>query len=201
MIDNTSCLFVSGSSGSRYKVLVSFAGKATKYGGIRRFELKRTLDRIFPEWDKYFLVDLESAWYQRGLSGLTHDIPSTASLLAQYLEGYQYIAMVGISAGGYAAILFGSLLGADKVVAFQPQTIISCRKYGRRYNNLRRHVNDKTHYLLFGDSSVADPSDPHHISHCYNIAAPNVEIREMQGINLRELRDSGELDRILIEAI
>ena len=41
---------------------------------------------------------------------------------------YKRIVGLGCSAGGYAAILYGQLLGIDKVLAFSPQTVLTERK-------------------------------------------------------------------------
>lgn len=73
----------------------------------------------------YFIKDHLQAWYQRGLLGLSHDVPSTVEALARITAGDSPdLRTFGTSAGGFAAILFGVLLKARKVVAFSPQTII-----------------------------------------------------------------------------
>jgi esterase/lipase len=47
-----------------------------------------------------------------------------------YLEGiikinkYDNICFIGNSMGGYAAILFGTLLNIDNIISFAPQTFI-----------------------------------------------------------------------------
>ena len=38
---------------------------------------------------------------------------------------YKKIVAIGSSAGGFAAILFGTILKLQKIIAFNPQTIIS----------------------------------------------------------------------------
>ena len=74
----------------------------------------------------YFIKDHTQAWYQRGLLGLSQNIPSTVDVLTRLTaQSAHDIRCFGASAGGFAAILFGNLLKARKVVAFSPQTILN----------------------------------------------------------------------------
>ncbi len=53
-------------------------------------------------------------------------IPQVAEHLEGLIAGHQIdrLVVVGTSAGGYAALIFGSLLGADRVLCFGPQTTL-----------------------------------------------------------------------------
>lgn len=74
----------------------------------------------------YFVKDHAQAWYQRGLLGLSHDVPSTCDVLAQVLPREKNdLRCFGTSAGGFAAIMFGAFLKASKIVAFSPQTLLT----------------------------------------------------------------------------
>lgn len=67
-----------------------------------------------------FLRDIFKQWY---LGGINQDIDSPQKLyewLKEETDDYK-IETVGSSAGGYAAILYGVLLGARKILAFNPQ--------------------------------------------------------------------------------
>lgn len=76
---------------------------------------------------KIFVRDLKQCWYQEGLVGLSHDIPSTARYLEQWLKEInpKTVYFVGNSMGGFAAIMFSSMMDVDHVIAFSPQTFIS----------------------------------------------------------------------------
>ena len=70
-----------------------------------------------------FLRDHAGAWYHRGVAGVGPDIASVAEHLRALTAGQGEVVMVGNSAGGYGALLFGALLGCE-VHAFAPQTFI-----------------------------------------------------------------------------
>ena len=86
---------------------------------------------------------------------------------------------IGVSAGGYGVILFGSLCNSvNYVISFIPQTIIP-NAINPKYANIKNVINKKTSYLLYGDKSIEDINSKHHILQCNNIAEfPNVEIIE-----------------------
>lgn len=75
---------------------------------------------------RVFVRDLRQAWYHRGLSGeeatLMDVVDSLRELIAR--SEVERLVVIGNSAGGYAALVFGTLLGADTVVCFSPQTVL-----------------------------------------------------------------------------
>lgn len=75
--------------------------------------------------NKLFVRDPSMRWYLAGIEGLGDDVASTAAALREHVDRLQPSAVVtvGQSMGAYAAILYGVLIGADKVVAFGP---LSC---------------------------------------------------------------------------
>ena len=117
---------------------------------------------------------------------------------------------MGTSGGGYAAILFGSLCKVSNVVAFIPPTKLSNPKY-KEYQDLNLIINPTTHYLLYGDVNIKHIDDPHHITHCERLThytpsdishEHNVEKREnvtlvKTCVDLKRLRDSGEIKSII----
>ena len=74
--------------------------------------------------DRLYVRDVSDAWYNKGLKFLTTDIDSTVEYLKNLSKNYSEICCIGSSSGGYAALLFGSLLQAKKILAFSPQTLI-----------------------------------------------------------------------------
>ncbi|MBN2816381.1 MAG: tetratricopeptide repeat protein [Campylobacterales bacterium] len=72
-----------------------------------------------------FVKDFKQCWYQKGLSGKTHDINSSIAYLQSFIpETSKELITLGASAGGYAAIRFGVGLEANRIMAFSPQTLI-----------------------------------------------------------------------------
>jgi hypothetical protein len=67
-----------------------------------------------------FLRDIKKQWY---LNGINHEINSVERLLEflkEVTKGFKIIT-IGSSAGGYAAVLFGQLLSAQSIFAFNGQ--------------------------------------------------------------------------------
>lgn len=75
---------------------------------------------------QFYLRDQENRWYQDGVAGLGQSIADTATALGAKLKETpsKQVVTLGNSMGGYAAILFGILTKADRVIAFAPQTFI-----------------------------------------------------------------------------
>lgn len=75
-----------------------------------------------------FLNNGINAWYQNEIPNFSADVHDTANKIKKYSEllDCNEIIMVGVSMGGYAAILFGCLLNA-KVLAFSFDTVLKHR--------------------------------------------------------------------------
>jgi len=75
---------------------------------------------------RLFVRDLRQAWYHDGLPGYGDSLLESAGALRSLLAGLEVnrLVVVGGSAGGYAALAYGTLLGADEVLSFSPQTVI-----------------------------------------------------------------------------
>lgn len=72
-----------------------------------------------------FVRDVYKQWYLEGVNSACDTVEKTLSLLKKHLEGCASCVCVGSSAGGFAAVLFGSLLGAERILAFNPQFTLS----------------------------------------------------------------------------
>ena len=105
-------------------LLVAFGGIQ---GGIGMppFEFFRITSTIRTK--RLFLRDLRQAWYHEGLPGYASTFTELAAALSHMAGQHRFDRLVatGVSAGGYAALAFGTLLGADRVLAFSPQTVIT----------------------------------------------------------------------------
>lgn len=178
-------------------LIVSFGGMAQQFGGILPFEFLNFLNKHFINFDKYFFIDKNLKHYHLGIKDITKNIDETIDYLKNIIKNYKKVIFLGTSAGGYAAILFGSLLKINKVIAFIPQTFLDKNKnFDKRYINLNKIINNETEYFIYGDLSNRDPL--HHINHLDNISGfTNVYLFKKQSLNLKEMRDSGELFDIL----
>ena len=109
---------------------------------------------------------------------------------------------MGVSAGGYASILFGSLLGVTHVISFIPRTILKYNYIDEKYKDLKKTINNKTKYIIYGDTSNKNIDGNHHISQCENLQSfKNVSLIKKEYINMKELRDKGEIKNLIDKII
>lgn len=105
-------------------LLVAFSGH---WGHLAMpvFEFGRLTEHI--EASRLLLREPYRAWYHRGIPEAGPDILSICSLLERHMREVRPGSVVafGVSAGGYAALLFGALLGFDEVHALAPQTTLT----------------------------------------------------------------------------
>ncbi|MFB6341489.1 hypothetical protein ACE1ET_07190 [Saccharicrinis sp. FJH62] len=71
-----------------------------------------------------FIRDIKKQWYLEGINKETDSIEKVLELLKKETKGYRIITM-GSSAGGFAAVLFGSMLDAETILTFNGQFFIS----------------------------------------------------------------------------
>jgi hypothetical protein len=88
------------------------------FGATRRLEA-----RAGGKLNRILIRDIANAWYHRGVPGLGGHVDDVAASLRTLVRAIRpgTVATVGQSDGGYAAIMFGMLLGAERIVAFGPQ--------------------------------------------------------------------------------
>ncbi len=109
-------------------LLVTFAGMGWK-DSIPTFIFYNFL-KSYTNIDKLFLRDINCRYYISGLKNSTSTFEETIDMYRGLInkKKYKRIVAIGCSAGGYAAILYGQILGFDKVIAFSPQTVLTNRK-------------------------------------------------------------------------
>ncbi|HHJ51392.1 MAG TPA: hypothetical protein ENJ88_10895 [Phaeodactylibacter sp.] len=146
-------------------LIVSFAGLGAgnncppfEFGGaLRNFDVKKALVR-----------DPENYAYHGGLRGLSKDIDQTAAYLRDLFKrsGATRIVTLGNCQGGYAAMLFGALAGADECVVFAPLTFL-----------------DSANRLLYGETRW-----PEGFERIYTAPSPSPEYYDLCELDaLREL--------------
>jgi hypothetical protein len=169
--------------------------------------------------DKLFLRDTTRSWYQLGLPGVTADVESTAAWLRQRRAAYDRTLFLGCSAGGMAAMLYGALAGADRVLAFAPQTVLSERKPRELRDDrwepalvrLRAAVADGRYLDLAGLGPLATTVDiyypagsPADCAHAEAVAGPRVQRHPQPGAShviALEMRDDGRLKSVVDAAL
>jgi hypothetical protein len=105
-------------------LLIAFGGRKSRLGGIPPFEFLSLASQFRAK--RLFVRDLQEAWYHEGLPGYGEDVEGVKLALERTISEHRVERVVccGNSAGGYGALLFGTLLRADLVLAFCPQTVI-----------------------------------------------------------------------------
>jgi pimeloyl-ACP methyl ester carboxylesterase len=104
-------------------LLLAFGGMQGRIG-MPPFEFLRLTGEMPVK--RLFVRDVRQAWYHRGTPEYGGTIADVAHGLRELLDTHdvQRFVTAGSSAGGYAALLFGTLLGADAVLCFSPQTTL-----------------------------------------------------------------------------
>jgi hypothetical protein len=201
---NQSCLKHYSESNELVDTLfVSFAGYNKLFGAMARFEFANFLKINFAKTDRYYYVDQKFDLYHKGIHGISKNIDETVAYLKNEIAKYSKVIFIGVSAGGYAAILFGSLLNISAVVAFIPQTLRTKSNINEKYRDICPYINNVTQYYIYGDISIQNPSDCHHISHCERIVEnrTNVFLIKKDNFNIKKMRDDGELFTIFNDII
>jgi hypothetical protein len=106
-------------------LFIFFGSMNGKIGTISPFEFLRSTAHFAAH--KLYVRDFYQSYYHKGLHGYTQNIYETQNLIETFIHehGIENLICVGHCAGGYASILFGSLLSADVVHAFSPQTFLN----------------------------------------------------------------------------
>jgi len=196
------------------------------FGGISagislpRFEFYSSA-RIL-QYNKIFIRDFEQSWYHAGLRGIGSDLHSIRDYLRLVIHEAKpkRCIFVGNSMGGYAAILFHTLLATGEAIAFAPQTFISPLMRWRHHDHrwkaqilrtyrvsiLRAKAWDLKPLMMRTSSpskvsifvSTDDVLDYVHAMHLKDV--PGVRIYERSGGGhevVKLLRNNGELPAIM----
>jgi hypothetical protein len=205
-------------------LLIAFGGMRGQLG-MPVFEFFKATGGIPVK--RLFVRDLRQAWYHRGIPGHGSTIEAVAESLGELIErhGVERLVVAGNSAGGYAAMLFGTLLGADTVLGFAPQTVIELDVLAGmddhrwdeqlvaltaqgaldpRWTDLRHALpgarQDGTRYELYYDDSY----EPDRLQAERMAELDGVQLHRLNGGAhgvARDMRNSGELERVLQRAL
>jgi len=215
-------------------LLVTFAGMGWKEG-MPTFVFHNFLKEN-KNVDKLFLRDtgpknsqqICCRYYMLGFRHNTNNLQESVDFVSSLInrKKYKKVYGIGVSAGGFASILFGHLLKFDKVIAFSPQVVLNKKKeemLGDKYNapktcqwltnknkedefyqkclDLKNFLPFDTkidiHYAKMGSNGVDK-------KHALYLEGNNCKIIEHDSSNhmlALELRDNGKLKEIIDEAI
>jgi len=181
-------LFEDYSSDSR-TLIICFTSKVA----INKFEWVNLFSSKYNHFKckMLYVRDIKNSWWQTTYSGIEGHGPKP---LAKFLNekiaelDIDRVITMGLSMGGYGAILFGCLLNVDTVFAFSPQTVLNEARYKKSKlhkkfkglnidkpftdlkNVLSDNDNTKTVYHLFyGDKNLHDPQHAKRISNIENV--------------------------------
>ena len=176
-------------------LIVSFSSCAAKLG---RFEFYNFFwNNYNSNMDLCFYQDMKKIWYHEGVRNLSNNIEETTEYLKNLTKKYIKVIFLGISSGGYAAILFGSLCKIDYVIAIIPQVTIK-NPINKKYKNLKKFIYPRTKYILFGNSSYNNKKNIHSIKFCHYLNdLKNVYIFEEKNLNIKNLVNNGRLYKLL----
>jgi hypothetical protein len=127
---------------------VYFCSHNIYYPNTENIFRKRIVEKNYYEWydtriqkayKHIFIRDIFKQWYFAGINAKINSPEKLLNFLRQETEGYKVITL-GSSAGGYAAVLYGSLMGADQVLAFNSRF---------EHKSLLKRSNEATNPLLF----------------------------------------------------
>ncbi|MEM7740681.1 MAG: hypothetical protein AAF225_07760 [Pseudomonadota bacterium] len=106
------------------RLMVALSGFASRYRPWDAFHFQGLTKNYTV--NKLFLRDPEQAWYHRGIHGVSRTIDETAAYVAGTVGelGVERTVAIGVSSGGYGALLLGWLLDFDEVHAIAPQSYV-----------------------------------------------------------------------------
>ena len=148
---------------SAKNLVVSFA--SNHHDG---FERKSSLMKLKYERNDVDVLYLRNQmkWYLGGLKGIGKNINHTIAFLKKEFSKYGKVLCIGYSAGGYASLLFGSLLNVNFVIAIDAQTDLEyvknelnrgmlinrskqCPATWSKYNKIVNVLNENVTYNMF----------------------------------------------------
>lgn len=87
-----------------------------------KFEWYKT--RVHYGYKHIFIRDIQKQWYLGGINSRINTPQRLLSFLKKETKGFRII-MIGSSAGGFASVIYGQLLNAEKIYTFNGQFEIS----------------------------------------------------------------------------
>lgn len=201
-------------------LICAFTGMAMGLNELANFEFVKSLKDI--EYSKIFVRDPNFSFYHMGIDSETENIMQVSEKLGSQIEeaNPSKFVFVGVSAGGFAALLFGHLLGADKVHAFGPQTVLF-KEWGVEHNDptiyqskihdfyiapendwrdlekvLSNHNGTTTYYVHVGKKCIQDMNHANHIKDCSGVELVLYDC-DTHACASQKLRAQGALGKVI----
>jgi len=194
--------------GKSKTAIFAFGGCALLMGGIQPFEFVGTISKNFPDIDTYFFIDKNQCWYHKGLQGINESVDEMSEYLGEKMSKYEKTIFIGNSAGGYASLLYASLLNADVCLSFVPQTDLNLvvktfpnkydySKLDSRYMDIVPHLNTTTQYELYSENLTNDVMHhKYHTQRLVDTGMANIKQHYCPG-GVKGLRNRGELPNVI----
>lgn len=149
--------------------------------------------RIQEVYKHIFIRDIKKQWYIEGINKDINTISALCDFVKSEIEGYRSV-ILGSSAGGFAAVLIGQLVHADKIYSFNGQYELNTllTKSTFEQNPVLHFRKDDVKYRQWYDSRQYINS-PQTIFYFYsNKSAWDIEqkqlISDIQNINVLEFK-------------
>lgn len=218
---------------SRKGILEDFSGRKNlliSFGGIRQgiglpvFEFFNSIANI--DCDKILLRDFNQAWYQKGVDSYIVNFEQVFLYLKSIIEKNEYekICFLGNSMGGYGAVVFGTLLNVDKIIAFAPQSFINIKNKIKYFDyrwikqissvytfeNRDNRFFDLKQYLKQNDNYVTEInlyySSTHRLDRIHSERLKGLKNLRLHPVSkgghsiVKDMRDNGELYEIIVSS-
>jgi hypothetical protein len=171
-------------------VFVLFSGMSGGVGGLPTRTIRASIAQEFPQAPIY-IRNLDFLAWNR-VAGFHHwEIDQSTRILNELGERYSRVYLVGWSAGGFAAILAGSLAGVDGVLAYSAQSERSHRPeklYGP-YSDVREYISVKTPIFAYFEPEGVNEHSPYQSHRMSDF--PGVKVRSVRGRNFSEHFSTG----------
>ena len=157
------------------------------FGRLKKIELL-TGKKI----NKLLLRDKSNSWYHYGIEGLGNDVDETVASLKRIIKQIKpsKVVTIGQSMGAYAAIMFGSLLNVDKVLAFGTLAFFNSKRTelsgDTRWLGIMQEVEKNPPKVFYNDlcKLVEENDKSTKISIYYGIGVSLKDISNNEGVHL-----------------
>lgn len=120
-------------------VLAFGSNNAHELGTLPHFDFVNFLNSL--EVDYVLLRDPELFWYQKGIPDIG-SVPEVVNYVKNLVSKYDRVITLGVSMGGFAALLFGYMAGVIKIIAISPQTFTGSRVLSEFSDGQPSHFGD-----------------------------------------------------------
>jgi hypothetical protein len=105
-------------------LVICFSGFKQNVAGVQPFEFFNTFSDCNAQ--TLFLKDPSKTWFLSGVPGFGESVEKVVNNILSLKKQFniERIVTIGGSSGGFASLLYGSLLKADRAIALMPQTFV-----------------------------------------------------------------------------